>query len=151
MHTQRRIMAIAAACLSVWIGWAAQADVHLPEDNETGFNWHATDGAGSRWDISNIGMVVDGSDDAFDGGMRLIVAQSAFGNSQPARASAEGNEIEIGPYARQGLNVYRRIYIDPELGYCRWIEIFENSSDQDQSFMVRTMTNIGGADCQITT
>ena len=119
--------------------------IHLKPGRNTGFEWSNNNGAGSRWDISNSGQVDDGSNDAYDGGMMLYVNNSNFFWGQAGRASQDNREVEMGPWNANGLQVSRRIYVDPKLGYCRWIDIFENPSGGEINANIRYMSNIGGS------
>ncbi|HDZ19865.1 hypothetical protein LCGC14_0563020 [marine sediment metagenome] len=123
---------------------AGGGGLHIAGNKQTGFNWTRKDGGGFRWDITNVGMVLDGTSDLYDGAMRLSIGPKSFTNSRPARLNAAGNEIEIGPWTNGPLRVWRRIYVDPDTGYCRWIDIFENQSDTPLELPVRYNVDFGG-------
>ena len=123
---------------------AGGGELHIAGNKQTGFNWMRMDGAGFRWDITNVGMVLDGTSDVYDGAMRLSIGPESFANSRPARLNAAGNEIEIGPWTNGPVRVWRRIYVDPDTGYCRWIDIFENHSDTPLKLPVRYNVDFGG-------
>jgi len=144
--TYRRMIAccVTATTLSVAAA-AADKGIHLTSGGETRWNWMINDGAGFRWDISSSGLVNDGTNDAYDGGMRLQVNGSAFSWNRSGKRSADGREVEIGPWPRGAIRVYRRIYVDAKIGYCRWIDIFENPSTAAQTLTLRYHTNVGGA------
>jgi len=42
------------------------------------------------------------------------------------RVNAAGDEVEIGPWPRNGLNIYRRIRVYKKRPLARWLDIFEN-------------------------
>ena len=135
--------------LTLWIaaGPAAAADpgIHITGGSNVGFNWTLSDGAGFRWDIAGNGTVNDGTNDAYDGGMRLRVSNSEFSWGSSGRRSKDGREIEIGPWRRGSLSIWRRIYIDPKLGYCRWIDIFQNTSGGAQNVPLQYYSNMGSS------
>ena len=63
------------------------------------------DGAGFRWDVQNDGRILDGTSDAFDTGLNLVISQDDFNVSfdsfqhrhrRPGTATAAG-----GPVARR--------------------------------------------------
>lgn len=120
-------------------------DIHVVSKRTTSANLSLNDGAGYLWDIINNGVVNDGSNDAYDTGMQLSVNNSTFTCSSSCKLSADGREIEMGPWNFNGVNVYRRIYIEPgKKGYCRWIDIFDNTSGKDVSLTIQYYTNTGG-------
>ena len=123
---------------------ADRPGIHIPAGRSVGFNWYLNDGAGYRWDIAANGQISDGANDAYDGGMQLRLSGSYFSSSDAGRLSADGREVEIGPWKANNLQVYRRIYIDPKLGYCRWIDIFENPGPETASVSAQYYTNLGG-------
>jgi len=125
------------------VAGAAERGIHIPSGRSVSFTWYLNDGAGYRWDISSNGQVSDGSNDAYDGGMQLRLAGSYFSSSTQGRLSADGREVEIGPWKQNSIQIYRRIYVDPKVGYCRWIDIFENASDATQDIKVQYYSNLG--------
>jgi len=124
---------------------AADKGLHLPGGKAQSFTWRVTDGAKYQWDISAHGQVSDGTNDAYDGGMRLSVNGSNWSHSGNGRRSKDGHEVEIGPWTRGSLRIWRRIYVDPKVGYCRWIDIFENTSASTEQVRLKYYTNIGGS------
>jgi hypothetical protein len=148
MNTTAGTRAICAALAMATVAGgasAAEKGIHLAGGGTVGFTWYMNDGAGFRWDISSNGQVSDGTNDAYDGGMQLRIAGSYFSNSSQARLAGGGREIEIGPWTRGNLRIYRRIYVDAKIGYCRWIDIFENSSAAAETAAVMYYTNVGGS------
>ncbi|MGB2820262.1 MAG: hypothetical protein WBF17_04730, partial [Phycisphaerae bacterium] len=136
-------------CVAVVLGaagaavGAAEGGIHIPSGRSVSFTWYLNDGAGYRWDISSNGQVSDGTNDAYDGGMQLRLAGSYFSSSEQGRLSADGREVEIGPWKQNTIQVFRRIYVDPKVGYCRWIDMFENTSDATQDIKVQYYSNLG--------
>ena len=135
-------------CLAVAVGaavpaGAAERGIHIAAGRSVGFMWQVNDGAGYRWDISSNGQVSDGTNDAYDGGMQLRVGGTYFSNSGQGRLSADGREVEIGPWKQGAIQVYRRVYVDPKVGYCRWIDLFENPSGETQSIKIQYYSNLG--------
>ena len=122
---------------------SARADdaegIHIQGDNQ-GFLWTVQDGNKKTWDINTDGKV-NSANGAYNGGMILTVNNAGFASNGIAKLSKDHHEIEIGPWNWNGINVYRRIYVDPNLGYCRWIDIFENNSGSDQTLTLRYDTN----------
>jgi len=96
-----------------------------------------------RWDIVDNGTVNDGSNDAYDGGMRLQVNDEYFPSLSSAWASQDNLEIEIGPWRRGQLAVSRRIFVNRQAGYCRWIDLFENTGGSEAELKVMYHSNMG--------
>ena len=139
---------IAALTVLSQINFATAADkaLHIPAGRSVTSNWTVNDSLGFRWDIYlNYGQVNDGTNDAYDGGMQLQISGSTMSVSQPGRLSKAGDEVEIGPWRRGSVNVYRRIYVDKKVGYCRWIDIFENTSSSAQTLTLRYYSNMGSS------
>lgn len=150
MH-RRRTTILLALLASFAATAAADGGIHLPGGRSTGFNWQLNDGAGYRWDLSSQGYVNDGTNDAYDGGMRLSVNGSNFSHGGSGKLSKDGREVEIGPWQHGQLRVYRRIRVAPKEGWCRWIDLFENAGGSKQSIKVRYYTDTGGSIQQIKT
>jgi len=125
--------------------WCADDGLHLPAGKSASLTWVARDAMGFRWDIAGDGSVSDGTNDAYDGGMRLRVNDSSFGSFGSARLSADGTEIEIGPWTNGKVKVWRRVRVDAKAGLCRWIDIFENASGHKATVNCRYDLNMGDA------
>jgi hypothetical protein len=132
-------MAIAAASAA-----AQEKGIHIDEGKSVGFSWYVNDGAGFRWDISSNGQVGDGTNDCYDGGVQLRIGGAYFSSSGQGRLSKDGREVEIGPWNQGNLRIWRRVYVDDKIGYCRWIDIFENSAADTQTVNVQYYSNMGG-------
>jgi len=125
---------------------AADKKIHITGGRSVSSSWTTTDSAGFRWDIYlNYGQVNDGTNDAYDGGMQLQVGGTTMSVSGQGRLSKTGDEVEIGPWRRQSVNIYRRIYVDKTVGYCRWIDIFENTAASAQTLTLRYYSNMGSS------
>ncbi|MCP4377332.1 MAG: hypothetical protein GY794_14290 [bacterium] len=132
--------------LLIGLTQAADKNLHIPSGRSVRSNWTVNDSAGFRWDIYlKYGQVNDGTYDAYDGGMQLHVGGATMSVSQTGRLSKARDEIEIGPWKRGAVNVYRRIYVDKKIGYCRWIDIFENTSSSAQTLSLRYYSNLGSS------
>ncbi len=119
--------------------------IHLEAD---GSEFQLTDGQGYLWDITANGTVHDGSGDAYDGGITLAVSGETFPGGTMV-TGADSREIEIGPWQTKTLNVWRRVYVDPDTGYCRWIDIFQNRTDKLVKVRVSHMSTLGASPKQI--
>jgi len=142
-----RAATLATVLASVLTGvlHADEKSIHIAGGRTVNFTWEMTDGAGYRWDISSNGHVNDGTNDTYDGGMGLYVNDSSFSWGSTGTLSKDGREIEIGPWNAGNISVYRRIYVDPKLGYCRWIDIFRNTSNAEQSIRLKYHSNMGSS------
>ncbi len=105
--------------------------------------WNNNDGAGYRWDIySTYGYINSGTNSAYSNGMYLYCNNNGV-YSNTRQVSKDGHELLLGPWSNNNITVYRRIYIDPKVGYARWIDIFTNNSGSDQSVPIRYNLNTG--------
>ena len=135
---------ILALLMSV-ASYAAGADdgIHITNGRSQSLNWQVSDGAGYTWDISQYGAVSNGTNNAYSGGMRLLISGSQWSYSGTGMLRADGREIEIGPWTSGSLRVWRRIYVDPEIGYCRWIDIYENTESTEQNVPLQYHSCLG--------
>ena len=146
MTVNRHTSCIAAAVLLVAVATGAAADkgIHIPSGRSVSGSWNTADGAGYQWQIYVAGGYVNsGSHSAYSSGMQLQVNSSGFSGSSSGRLNKDGTEIEIGPWRRGSVNIYRRIYVDKKIGYCRWIDIFENTAASPQSLTLQYYNGMG--------
>ncbi len=122
---------------------AGKGGVHISPGQNVSLPWTVTDSHGYRWDISNYGTINDGTNDAYDGGMQLQVGGTSFPTNSNARISKDRKEIEIGTWRHNNLAVSRRIFVNIKAGYCRWIDIFENTTGSDVQVSLRYYSNMG--------
>jgi hypothetical protein len=143
---RRQNLSIAAVLLAVAVAAPAeQKGIHLPSQRTARFTWSTQDAKGYRWDITGNGAVSDGTKDAYDGGVILQVNGSNFNTFSTGRLSKDGSEVEIGPWNRNNLRIYRRIFVHKKKGYCRWIDIFENPTGSAISVSLRYYSNMGAS------
>lgn len=137
---------LAATVLLALVSWAAadDKDVHIDPARAAQLPWMIKDGGDMRWDINTGGEANDGTRSAYSGGaMRLVVNGNQFYYSGQTQITKDGREIEVGPWNNNQLRVSRRVYIDPKQSYCRWIDLFENSTNMNQSLSVQYSINLG--------
>ncbi len=97
-----------------------------------------------RWDFyTYYGNVEYGTDYAFSGAQYLIVQGSYFTNSESARywLRLDGRELTYPARQMSGLRVQRKVYVPAGRNYARFMEIFENPSDQPVTTHVRINGN----------
>ncbi|MDP6546194.1 MAG: hypothetical protein QGH60_19620, partial [Phycisphaerae bacterium] len=146
MTVNRYALYIAASVLLAvaTTGAAAEKSIHIPTGRTVSGSWNTADGAGYQWNIYVAGGYVNsGSHSAYSSGMQLQVNGSGYSGGSSGRLSKDGTEIEIGPWKYQSVNIYRRIYVDKKLGYCRWIDIFENPTASAKSLTLRYYNGMG--------
>lgn len=103
---------------------------------------YVTDSQGFRWDVqASYGGINDGTNDAFDGGLYLFVNNAQFSASSQFMI-ADGQEY-VFTNTMNALQVTRRVYINRELGAVRYLEIFQNRTDQLQKVAVEVRTDLG--------
>ena len=109
--------------------------------------WVRTDAKGFRWDINYTGRVNDGNRNAYDGGMSLRLSGNPIptNGSRPVKVAENKQEIILSPQLWNSVHVTRRIYVDTEGAYCRWIDVFENTSSKPVTLNVEYYTNLGNS------
>jgi len=147
MTVNKHVLCLAAGTFlltAVVLPAAGENDIHIPAGRTVSGNWNVADGAGYQWNIYvSGGYVNSGSHSAYSSGMQLQVGGSGFSGSSSGRLSKDGTEIEIGPWQRGSVKIYRRIYVDRKIGYCRWIDIFENTTASPQTLTLRYYNGMG--------
>ena len=123
--------------------WAADKGLLIPAGRPTNWAWVRNDGAGYRWDVQAYGYVSSGTSSAYSTCMQLRVNNSYYSWSSQGNLSKDGSEVQTGPWGHGSIRVWRRVYVDPKLGYCRWIDIFENTSRTKQALNIEYRANMG--------
>jgi hypothetical protein len=126
-------------CCAVWFGITAgarpvqavsQSGLHVKRAKTISFSngyYILQDGGGYRWDFQYYGNVYSGTNYAYSGGMYCQINGSNFQASNRAGwTNKAGDEIELGPLSRNGLNISRRIKVYKDRPMARWLDIFEN-------------------------
>lgn len=117
--------------------------VHLPRNRIVNLVYVLTDGGGYRWDIQNYGTVGQGTNYAYGSGMYCQVnGASVQSNTSQGVLSQQGDELEIGPYTAGSLHVYRRVKVYKNYPLARWLDIFENPTNQPVNISVQIYSNI---------
>ncbi|MBN1943762.1 MAG: hypothetical protein JW849_10760 [Phycisphaerae bacterium] len=136
-------------------GWCAAEtnDILLPEGKTTNLPWTTADGAGFTWDIQQNGGVQHGTGYAYGNGMMLQVrgGQHFYAPNNTALLRAGGNEVQLGPFQNDKIRVWRRVYVNPKLGYARWIDVFENTDENPVKLDVHYQNHMGNSIQQCTT
>ena len=120
-------------------------------------NWryNLTDGGGFLWDLEGYGWTNNGSGNAYDDGQELYVDGSRSPFFAQGVLSLDEREVRLGPWLRDGerdgLRVWRRIYVPADEAFARYIEEFENPTDQDREIEVRIYTDLGSPTTVVTT
>lgn len=102
-----------------------------------------TDGNGFIWDIQQDGNIINGTQDAYDGGMRLLIDNSSFPTFSLASSRQSGRELAIGLARMSGLDVTRRIYVPSNRAFVRYMEVLDNPTAADISVSLTINTNLG--------
>ena len=151
MTNLSRLTLILAILSAAAAAQAGDDGIHISAGRSTSFMWTQSDGLGFRWDIAGNGMISDGSNDAYDGGMQLEINGSGYASFSTGQINKDGTEVEIGPWRYQNLSVYRRIFVNRKAGYCRWIDIFQNKQAAAVNASIRYRFNMGTSSRRIYT
>jgi hypothetical protein len=96
--------------------------------------------------VNADGSVTDGQGDLFDGGGQLFIGNNVPYAAQNAQAqyNAARNELTFPPIPAHGLNVSRRVSLDPRGGWCRFVEVLENPGPGPVRAQVRVRFDLSG-------
>lgn len=97
------------------------------------------DSSGFLWDIAGNGSIIDGTNDAFDGGLNL----NGFPFFSSGETEDNGREIAIGTASVDGVEVQRKIYVPEDQSFARFLEIVTNTSSSTVDYTVDLNTNLG--------
>jgi hypothetical protein len=98
-----------------------------------------TDGTSFLWDILEDGSILNGTNDAYDGGL----VHQGFPPFFSADTEQDQREIVIGPADLFGLSVTRKIFVPTDQGYARFLEIVTNTGAAPTNYTVAIDTNLG--------
>jgi Ca2+-binding RTX toxin-like protein len=97
------------------------------------------DSSGFQWDIQQDGNISDGTNDAYDGGLRL----NGFPSFETGQTEDEEREVAIGSASIDGVEVSRKIYVPEDQSWARFLEIVTNTSASTVDYTVNLDTNLG--------
>lgn len=92
-----------------------------------------------RWDINGNGSIIDGTNDAFDGGLNLV----GFPFLENGETEDNGREIAIGGASIDGVEVQRKIYVPEDQSFARFLEIVTNAGSSTVNYTVNINTDLG--------
>ena len=135
--------AVAVACMAIpALAWAAGAGRGLVPANVA----PRADGMGFQWDIQPDGQVMDGSDDAFDSGLVLMVNGRPFQPTQAPMMTADGAEYVLTSKLGN-IEVTRRVKVDAKAAAVRYIDSARNTGNAAASVSLMVNSPLGG-NCQ---
>ena len=130
---------------------AGPTGLHIPQTRRANFNYTVNDGAGFRWDIQYYGSIGSGTNYAYSGGLYCQINGSNVTGNGVGWVNKAGDEVEIGPYSRSNLQIYRRVKIYKDQGLARWLDIYENPTGTPVTIPVAIYTNTNYSIQQTTT
>src|SRR5262249_5219530 len=100
-----------------------------------------------RFDIQPDGTLVDGTSDAYDGGLHLSLfsggTELPFTGSSVAFTEESGRQVVIQQAGLANLNVTRKIYV-PSTGYfARYMEVLTNTGVAPVTVDAQIFSNLG--------
>ena len=101
------------------------------------------DSNGFIWDVQRDGNINNGSNDAYDGGMRLSIDNVSFPQFNAATSLQDDRELNLGLANMSGLVVNRRIYVPTDQAFVRYLESLTNPTSADIIVQLRIDTNLG--------
>jgi len=144
---------IAAAVLGLTLSLAhggppagKTAGLHIKQASAVNFrssSYHVmTDSSGGRWDIQYYGSVYRGTSYSYSGGMYLQIGGTNFQTSNYQGWVNKEGELELGPWSRSNLVIYRRIKAYKKFPLARWLDIIENPSSKPVTVQVAMYSNV---------
>lgn len=104
------------------------------------------DGDGFEWDFNSSLSVVDGSSDAFDGGLVLNIVQGGattpFTPDGELRQSADGRTVAAAGTS-QDIAIERQVFVPDDAAFARYLETFTNLGSSTQSFSIQVVSDLG--------
>jgi hypothetical protein len=120
--------------------------LHIKQASAVNFrssSYHVmTDSLGTRWDIQYTGAVYRGTSYSYSGGVQLQVGGSTFQTPNYQGWTNKEGELELGPWKRNNLTIYRRIKAYKNLPFARWLDILENPTASAIKVQVAIYTNV---------
>ncbi|MCB9529086.1 MAG: carboxypeptidase regulatory-like domain-containing protein [Myxococcales bacterium] len=121
----------------------------------TGFRYNLRDAGNFLWDLEGEGWTNNGNVNAYDDGQRLFVDGRQFPFFGQGVLRQDGREVRIGPWLydgdRDGLRVWRRVYVPLDDVFARYVEEFDNPTDADREIVVRMYTDLGAPNILVAT
>jgi hypothetical protein len=99
------------------------------------------DASAATWDVAFDGTLGTGTLDAYKDGMKL----TGFAPQPGGFLGVSGRELRLGPVAAGPLQVTRKVYVSPTLGYARYVDVAENPGGQAQTWSYELRDNLGFA------
>ena len=120
--------------------------LHIKQASSVNFrnsSYHVmNDSGGNRWDIQYYGSVYRGTSYSYSGGMYLQVGGTQFQTSNYQGWTNKEGELELGPWKRNNLTIYRRIKAYKDHPIARWLDILENPTGSAIKVQVAIYTNV---------
>ena len=80
------------------------------------------DASQALWDVGFDGSIGSGTENSYANGMDLV----SFAAEPGGVLGLGGRELRLGPQGIEGLSVTRKIYVSPDLGFARYVDVVEN-------------------------
>jgi len=126
-------------------GGAGKSGLHVPRKRQTHFTLYLSDSKGYRWDLQSGLQVSQGTNYVYGSGLYCQINGSMMRSPNGMGwQNAAGDEIEIGPWNRGGVNVHRRCKVYKKHAFARWLDIFTNPTAAAQTVSVRVYSSING-------
>ncbi len=119
-----------------WVQLGNAADY----EDEIAASGSLIDGAGFLWDLTSLGTVNNGTNNAYDGGQALRLDGQPF----PARSTFRSQrQALLGPWQTSGLEVWRRVFVPDDEGFARWSESLYNPGTEPVTVQLEMRTDLG--------
>lgn len=112
------------------------------------FPYELYDAAGSRWDIDANGQINDGTNDAYDGGLRLSVVDALTGSDlgfygSDAYTTLDGRQVVLKGFPIDGLTTTRQVFVPADATFARFVDSVTNTGTTERTVVVSVASNLG--------
>lgn len=143
-------LCLAAACATPVAHARKVIELQAANGQPVTFPYVLRDSMGGAWDVQQDGQIGDGGNDVYDGGGRLVVTgpggQQQYTSPQATAAfDAARNEVVLGAATFGGITVTRRVTVNAQGGWCRWVETVNNPTAAPAKVQLKLSFDLGSS------
>jgi len=132
-----------AACLSAVSMLVNTAAARTTPTQLVNAQWtNRTDSVGMMWDIRQGGYIDDGTNNCFNGAMQLQINNNGVNFNQ--HQMTPNGQLYVFHGSQQGIQVTRRVSMNPKFPGLRYVDTFHNPTQQPQTISVTYYTRLSG-------
>jgi hypothetical protein len=139
------LLATALVALVAWRAHAQRRPINAPVGaGNVNLPYTVADGSGNQWRIYQGGWLQQsGNMPLYSQGAMLMVngAQPNVNNNMARLDNATGEVVFENMQAQGGFSVTRRVLVDKEIGFVRYIDVIKNNTAQEQTVNLQLSSN----------